>query len=65
MASNILCFQEQLDEVKISCYKDNFNFDIHRGIIILVDIIKKATPMVKKVTSICKKCETIISELIY
>ena len=65
-ASNGLCFQEQLDEMKSSCYQDDFNFDhLQKHLSLLADVIKQETPMVKKVTSIHTIYEAMNSEPIY
>ena len=51
--SNGMCLQEHLDEVKSSCYQDDFNFDhLQRHLSLLVDLIKQEIPMIKKVMSI-------------
>ena len=48
-ATNGLCFLGQLDEVKSSCYKDNFDFDhLQRHLSFLVGVIKQGTPMAKE-----------------
>ena len=64
--SNGLSFQEQLDEMKSSCYQDDFSFDhLQKYLSLFADVIKQASPMVKKVTSMRTICEAMNSEPIY
>ena len=65
-ASNGLSFPERLDEMKSSCYQDDFNFDhLQKHLSLLADVIKQGTPMAKKVTSIRTICQAMNSEPIY
>ena len=57
-AANGNTYQTYIDQVKQSPYKDDVNFDdLTRHLLILQDIIKKADPAIKKVTSIQTLCD--------
>ena len=65
-ASNGLSFQEQLHEVKSSCYQDDFNFDhLQRHLSLLVDAYQARNSNGKKSYSIRTICEAMSSEPIY
>ena len=56
-AANGNAYQTCIDQVKQTPYKDDVNFDdLARHLLILLDIIKKADPVIKKVTSIQTIC---------
>ena len=56
-ASNGHSYQN-LDSLKISCYKNDFNFDrLHSQLSLCADMIKQALPTVKCVTSVRTICE--------
>ena len=57
-AANGNAYQTYIDQVKQTPYKDDVNFDdLARHLLILPDIIKKADPVIKKVTSIQTICD--------
>jgi len=47
-------YEEHLDKISKSCYKDDFNFsNLKKQLPLLIDVIKNATLQVKEVTSVC------------
>ena len=51
-------FQGDITQLAASCFKDDVNpLDLARHLPILQDVIKKGTPVVKKVTSVHTICE--------
>lgn len=57
-ASNGHSYQNHLDSLKISCYKNDFNSDrLHSQLSLCADMIKQALPTVKCVTSVRTICE--------
>ena len=53
VAANGRNYEEYLDNVSKSCYKDDFNSsNLRKQLPLLVDVIKNATPKVKEVTSV-------------
>ena len=52
-AANGRNYEEYLDNVSKSCYKDDFNFgNLRKQLPLRVDVVKNATPKVKEVTSV-------------
>ena len=54
-------FLDQLNEVKVSCSKDDLIFaHLQRHLSLLADVIEQGTPKVKQVTSRRTVCEAMI-----
>ena len=59
-------YQSELALLQESCYKNDIDWsDLNRHLPLLQDVIKKATPCVKKVTVIQTICEAMNSNSVY
>ena len=58
--------KDELQSVKSSCYKDDFDFDqLQKQLHFCADVIKQALPGVKRVTSVHTICEAMKSQDVY
>ena len=65
-AANGESYEEHLQSVCKSCYKEDLNLpQLQKQLPLLVDVIKHGTPLVKKVTSIQTICEAMNTHSVY
>ena len=59
-------YEQELEIIKTSCYKDDFNFDqLEQQLPLSVNLVQQALPDVKKVTSVRTICEAMNTQSVY
>ena len=59
-------YEEHLQTIRESCYKEDFDFsELQKQLPLLPDVIKHGTPLVKRVTSIRTICEAMNTQTVY
>ena len=65
-AANAESFEDQMENLTLSCFKDDVNvMDLKMQLPLLPDVIRKGSPQVKKVTSIQTICEAMNTSDVY
>ena len=65
-AANGEAYEEDFQMAKISCYKDDINFDhLQKQLPLCADLIRQALPSVKQVTSMRTICEVMNTQQVY
>ena len=65
-AANGEAYEQELEIIKTSCYKDGFNFDqLEQQLPLSVNLVQQALPDVKKVTSVHNICEAMNTQSVY